>query len=119
MNESVINDMIRVLSGEKIAVPWMCIGGMIGEAVLSDDSSADIYIAAFYYKSREHACIGFLFEQEGIQGNDWAKDYMLPIKKNSFNLADMKGSRNLFWERVANLYAQEVLDEKASEMICS
>ena len=115
LDESVVNDMIRVLSGEKIAAPWMRIGGMIGEAVLSDGSSADIYIAAFYYKSREHACIGFLFEQEGIQGNDWAKDYMLPIKKNSFNLADMKGSWNLFWERVANLYAQEVVDEKAAE----
>ena len=119
LDESVVNDMIRVLSGEKIAASWMRIGGMIGEAVLSDDSSADIYLAAFYYKAREHACIGFLFEQEGIQGNDWAKDYAIPIKKDSFNLADMGSSRNLFWEQVANLYAQEVLDEKAAEMISS
>ena len=119
LDESAVNDMIRVLSGEKIAASWMRVGGMIGEAVLSEASSADIYIAAFYYKSREHACIGFLFEQEGIQGNDWAKDYAIFVKKNSFNLADMKDSRNLFWEQVANLYAQEVLDEKATEAVCS
>ena len=55
----------------------------------------------FYFT--EHVCIGFLFEQEGIQGNDWAKDYAIFVKKNSFNLADMESNRNLFWKQVANL----------------
>ena len=55
--------------------------------------------------------IGFLFEQDGIVGNDYALDYSFGSQDVAFDVKDACGSRKLFWDKVSNLYARAVLDE--------
>ena len=110
LTENVIDNMIRHLAGEVVDSVWARHGGLIGETKMLYGFSPDIELFAFCFFGERR--IGFLFYQKDIVMNDRAEDYPLTDDSITFDLTDMDACRKLFWDRVAELYAQAVIDER-------
>lgn len=113
LTENVIDNMIRHLAGEVVDSVWARHGGLIGETKMLYGFSPDIELFTFCFSGERR--IGFLFYQKDIVMNDRAEDYVLTDDNVAFDLSDMDASRKLFWDKVAELYAQAVIDEKKNE----
>lgn len=110
LTENVIDNMIRHLAGEVVDAVWAKHGGLIGETKMLYGFSPDIELFTFCFSGERR--IGFLFYQKDIVMNDRAEDYLLTDDNVIFDLSDMDGCRKLFWDKVAGLYAQAVIDER-------
>lgn len=64
----------------------------------------------FYFVEQNR--IGFLFEQDGVVANDYALDYAFGAQDVVFDTKDVIGSRKMFWDKVSDLYARSILDER-------
>lgn len=110
LTENVVDNMIRHLAGEVVDAVWARHSDLIGETKMLYGFSPDIELFAFCFSGERR--IGFLFYQRDVVMNDRAEDYLLTGDNISFDLSDMDASRKLFWDKVAGLYAQSVIDER-------
>lgn len=109
LSEDEIDNIIRFCSGEHINASWPITGGLVGITKLVHGFSPDLTVKAFYFPM--WACVGFLFEQDGVIENDFAYDARFSIDDVAFDLSDMAEARKAFWSKVADIYANTVLAE--------
>ena len=109
ITDAIVDDIIRHVAHGTGVGSWTRTGGLIGEAKLIHGFSPDLLIMMFYFFEENR--IGFLFEQEGVVANDYALDYSFGAQDVVFDTKDVSGSREMFLDKVSDLYARAVLDE--------
>lgn len=110
ITDATVDDIIRHITNGTGVGSWSRTGGLIGEVKLIHGFSPDLLIMVFYFAEENR--IGFLFEQDDVVSNDYALEYSFGPQDVAFNTKDVGGSRKMFWDKVSDLYARAVLDEK-------